>query len=274
MTNRSEYVLGTTDAERARLTRQAEILRPYTSRLFADAGLKAGQRVLDIGSGVGDVAMLAAQLVGPTGSVVGVERDPQTINAASARIAAAGVQNVDFVRCDLGELDAGNLKQAGFDAVVGRFILQFLPDPGRVIREVATLVRPGGVVAFQEPTWAHFLTLTAPLSLATACASLIHDAFRASGAKTDMGTTLYRGFRSAGLPPPSMRLEVPTGPGLQFTLWLYDLYCTVEHQVPKERQATLGDRDTLQERLESEFTNAETFGCCVGLISAWTCVPV
>jgi len=69
------YVLGDTGAEHARLVRQAAIFNPFTERLFRDAGIGPGQRVLDIGSGVGDIAMLVARLVGPTGEVVGVERE-------------------------------------------------------------------------------------------------------------------------------------------------------------------------------------------------------
>src|SRR5260221_7792029 len=85
----SQYVLGSTDAEQERLIRQAARLDPYTERLFRDAGMSPGQRILDIGSGVGDVAMLAARLVGPAGEIVGVERDERSIARARARVAEA-----------------------------------------------------------------------------------------------------------------------------------------------------------------------------------------
>ena len=75
----SPYALGSTDAEHERLIRQATRLAPYTERFFREAGISTGQRVLDIGSGVGDVAMLAAGLVGPSGEVLGVERDARSI---------------------------------------------------------------------------------------------------------------------------------------------------------------------------------------------------
>jgi ubiquinone/menaquinone biosynthesis C-methylase UbiE len=69
----SPYALGSTDAEHERLIRQAARLAPLTERLFREAGIGPGQRVLDLGSGVGDVAMLVARLVGPSGEVVGIE---------------------------------------------------------------------------------------------------------------------------------------------------------------------------------------------------------
>src|SRR5262250_2979089 len=90
----SQYVLGSTDAEHERLIRQAGYLDPLTELLFRDAGIGLGQRILDVGSGVGDVAMLAARLVGPAGEVVGVERDVRSIARAKARVAEAGLTNV------------------------------------------------------------------------------------------------------------------------------------------------------------------------------------
>src|SRR6266851_1963589 len=88
-TSTREYALGSTEAEHERLIRQAARLAPFTERFFREAGIGAGQRVLDIGSGVGDVAMLAANLVGSTGEVVGIERDARSIARARARVSEA-----------------------------------------------------------------------------------------------------------------------------------------------------------------------------------------
>lgn len=65
------YVMGRTEGETRRLIFVAEILNPFTRRMLDDAGLQAGMRVLDTGTGAGDVALLAAELVGPGGSVSG-----------------------------------------------------------------------------------------------------------------------------------------------------------------------------------------------------------
>src|SRR5437762_14357522 len=69
------YALGSSDAEHERLIRQAALLAPFTERFFRSAGVVLGRRVLDLGSGVGAVAMLVGQLVGPSGEAVGVGRD-------------------------------------------------------------------------------------------------------------------------------------------------------------------------------------------------------
>src|SRR5258708_23364399 len=100
----TDYVLGSTDAEHERLTRQAKTLEPYTERLFRDAGLVRGQRVLDVGSGVGDVALLAASLGGETGQVVGVDRDGIALAKARSWAGAACTTDVRFVETDLTDL--------------------------------------------------------------------------------------------------------------------------------------------------------------------------
>jgi len=98
------YSLGYTDAEHERLIWQASRLAPLTERLFLEAGIGRNQRVLDLGSGVGDVAMLVARLVGPSGEVVGVERDSRSIARARARTAEAGLRNVSFIQSDVTEI--------------------------------------------------------------------------------------------------------------------------------------------------------------------------
>src|SRR5215475_689712 len=98
------YLLGSSEDEHARLMRQAQTLAPYTERLFRDAGIAAGQRLLDVGSGVGDVALLAASLVGPTGSVLGVDQDPTALRTARSRASAAGLSNLQFLETDVSRL--------------------------------------------------------------------------------------------------------------------------------------------------------------------------
>jgi protein-L-isoaspartate O-methyltransferase len=113
----SDYALGRTGAEHERLIRQAARIAPLTERFFREAGVGPGQRVLDLGSGVGDVAMLAGNLVGPSGEVVGVERDSRSIARARARVAEAGLRNVSFIQSDVNEIQSSK----PFDAAVGRF---------------------------------------------------------------------------------------------------------------------------------------------------------
>jgi ubiquinone/menaquinone biosynthesis C-methylase UbiE len=264
----SPYVLGAASAEHARLIRQAAIWDPFTERLFRDAGIGPGQRVLDIGSGVGDVAMLAARLVGPSGVVAGVERDSKTIATARSRVTEAGLSNVSFIETDVRNIPSGE----PFDAAVGRAILQYLHEAGAVLRSLAAHVRPGGVVAFQDVWPASLLHLTAHLSLRSKCASLIYRTLERSGVHMDMELVLYRAFLEAGLPAPSIRIEVPAGDDPKIARWLPDLLFTIATRL-NERQlaeSVVGELDTLESRLETERIAAKSFAASVALVGAWS----
>src|SRR5215471_6071984 len=94
---KSEYILGHSEREIARLKAQAAELDPITRRFLCEAGIVPGMRVLDVGSGAGDVAFLAAELVGATGEVVGVDLAPAAIEVARSRAAAHSLENVTFI---------------------------------------------------------------------------------------------------------------------------------------------------------------------------------
>src|SRR3954449_9422961 len=113
----ANYPLGNTDAEHERLIQQAARVAPITERFFREAGIGLGQRVLDLGSGVGDVAMLVARLVGPSGEVVAIERDSNAVAKARARVTKAGFHNIKFEESNVNEIVDGK----PFDAAVGRF---------------------------------------------------------------------------------------------------------------------------------------------------------
>src|SRR5262249_13956211 len=131
-----------------------------------------GQRVLDLGSGVGDVAMLTARLVGPSGEVVGVERDSRSIARAKARVVEAGLRNVSFTQSDVNQIQSSK----SFDAAVGRLILMFVPDPVSVLLSRVRLVRPGGIIAFPEPSWAPSFAISTHFPLWSAAAFLMCEA--------------------------------------------------------------------------------------------------
>jgi SAM-dependent methyltransferase len=267
----SHYSLGSTDAEHERLIWQALRLAPLTERLFREAGMGPGQRVLDLGSGVGDVAMLVARLVGPSGEVVGVERDTHSVARARARVAEAGLRNVSFTESDVTQIASDR----PFDAAVGRFILEFLPDPLAALRSVYRLVRPGGVFAFHEPCYAPFLVLSAHLPLWSASVSLIHQTLLRSGAHTEIGLDLHRIFLEVALPPPTMRMEILLGSDPDFTRWTHDLLCSLRPQIQRQNLSLepLGDFTTLPERLHAEVAASKTVVPFVALVGVWSYRP-
>src|SRR3954468_14967530 len=102
MATSSPYAFGHSPAETERLQRQGTLFNPSTRHFLASAGIGAGMKVLDVGSGAGDVALLVADLVGAHGAVVGVERDPGILRTAGDRARAAGLAHVSFVVGDVG----------------------------------------------------------------------------------------------------------------------------------------------------------------------------
>src|SRR5262249_38113026 len=141
-----------------------------------------------------------------------------------------------------------------FDAAVGRFILQFVPDPVAVVGALARVVRPGGVIAFQEGQWEPYIDMLRPLPLSHACAVAVRDTFQASGVRTNLGLALHNVFRRAGLPAPHMRMELVLGAEPGFTTWVSDLLYSLlpkarQHRIPLE---ALGDLDSLSHRIHAE----------------------
>ena len=135
------YVFGHSAREIDRLTAQARLIDPITGGFFRDAGIASGMRVLDVGSGAGDVAFLAAGLVGDTGEVVGIDRVPAAVEAAATRARTMSLGNVSFRVGDPADVAF----EQPFDAAIGRYVLQFQPDPASMLRKVSAHVRPGAV---------------------------------------------------------------------------------------------------------------------------------
>ena len=268
----SPYALGNTTDEDERLAWQAERFDPITETFFREAGIGNGQRVLDLGSGAGHVAMLISRIVGPAGSVVGVERDANSIARARDRVANAGVGNVTFTQSDVNEIPRSD----PFDAAVGRFILMFVPEPVRVVRSLSQLVRPGGVIAFQEVSWATFLKRCSNSPLCSLSASLVHETFQRTGANTDMGPALAAVFQEAGLPPPVLTSVMLLGNAADLTRWLVDLLRVLRAQMHELgiSQSRLGDMESLPQRLQAELEASKDVVGGPDLVGGWARLPI
>src|SRR5215469_7993145 len=197
----SNYILGHSDRELDRLTAQSRVLRPITTRLLREAGIIGGMRVLDVGTGVGEVAFLAAELVGEAGEVIGADREPTALDVARAHADSAALRNVSFSAGDPSKMVFEQL----FDAIIGRYVLMFQQDAAQMLQQLATQLKPGGLIAFHEPT------LDArsfpPSPTWDQCCRWIAETLRRDGTETNMGIKLYSAFRAAGLPAPVMRVE-------------------------------------------------------------------
>lgn len=124
-----EYVLGHSETELRRLEEQGHFFSDLTKHVFRQAGLGEGMHVLDVGSGAGDVSLLAGKLVGPSGHVVGVDRSEEAVAMANARAQASGARHVRFVGGDAATMEF----ESKFDAVVGRLVLMYHPRPAEML---------------------------------------------------------------------------------------------------------------------------------------------
>lgn len=261
------YALGYSHAEAERLARQGRYINGMTEQFFLASGIGPGQRVLDVGSGVGQVALVLSKLVGPSGAIVCVERDGGSIERARALFTQAGVHNVELVQADIMEFSS----PTPFDAVVGRYVLQFLPDPVAALRSLSAMVKPGGIVAFEEASFAPFVALSEHLPLRSQCVRLMRDNAVLSGVHTEMGPELFKAFQDAGLPAPVMRFEVPVGHEPDFTRLLSDRLTTALARMQQQGLPieVLGDPHTLEERLQEEVARFNTVVPWLSLVGAW-----
>jgi ubiquinone/menaquinone biosynthesis C-methylase UbiE len=264
------YVLGHSDRELDRLKAQARLIGPITQRFFREAGVLPGMRVLDVGSGVGDVAFLAADLVGDTGEVVGVDRVPEALEEATARATARSLRNVVFRAGDPTEMAF----EPPFDAVIGRYVLQFQKDPATMLRKLAAHVRPGGLVVFHEIDWGGLGSLP-PAPIYDRCCRWGQDTLRLHGTETRMGMKLYATFVAAGLEPPAVRLEALIGGGPSRTEVLRlmaDLMTTLLPEMERLGVATAAEvgLETLFERMRNEAIASSTVFVGHNQIGAWS----
>ena len=193
------YLLGHEERELQRLEDQARVIGPATTAILRLAGVERGMRVLDLGTGAGDVAFAVADLVGPSGTVVGVDQAPEALARARRRAEQRNVVNVDFVEGDLASVQVAGT----FDAVVGRLVLLYAPDPVLTVKRFASLVRPGGVVVAME----YEMTAAGSLprhSFTDRVVSWITGAFACAGLDPLLGARLSEVMTSAGLRSPSI----------------------------------------------------------------------
>jgi SAM-dependent methyltransferase len=266
----SRYVLGHSDREFVRLRIQAALIEPITRRFFIEAGIRPGMRVLDVGSGPGDVSFLAADLVGDSGEVVGVDRAPAAVAAAKQRAEAQSLSNVSFHEGD----PAAMAFEPPFDAIVARYVLMFQPDPAAMLRGLVRHLRPAGVIVFHEPDWTCARSFP-PVPSWDLCCRRVVETMQTNGADMQMGMKLHSLFVAAGLPAPSLRLESVIGGGansadqVHFTT---DAAITLLSDMESLGLVAPGeiDPETLAERVLDDVTASDSVVVGRSEVGAWS----
>jgi SAM-dependent methyltransferase len=273
LAEKHSYPLGHSEQERERLKRQAAIYQDITLRVFRQAGITSGMRVLDVGCGVGDVSFAARQLVGENGQVFGIDRSADAVAEAADRAREAGWKNVHFEVGDCGSLDSPTT----FDALVGRLVLLYQPDPAQTLKSLIRMLKQNGIVSFLEYD----------MKLAPACypsnplfewiLSVVLTAFERTGVRLRMGAELHSTFVRAGLAPPKLHVEIPAGAGPDWVA--YDMFTGVARSllpgIEKFGIASLQeiDIDTLADRLRDECVRTGAVTLTPAMVGAWSRVP-
>lgn len=265
------YLMGRSEAETRRLISQSRLYSRFTRRLLEDAGVEKGMKVLDVGTGAGDLSLVAAEIVGPTGSVVGVDQDPQVLKVASARAEAARLDNVYFYAGDFREDVPGDNP---FDVVIGRLVLLYVPNPVDALHGLIDRLKPGGIAAFGE---FNFLPESVGAHPSTPLWETMWGWMQAvvqrAGLDPATGYNLRRTFVDAGLPEPEMNLCAPVGGGPDWPGYDYAaeslrsmLPLIVKLGVAAEEEV---DIDTLASRLRAETVAADSVVKAPDLLGAW-----
>ena len=233
-------------------------------------------RVLEIGSGMGDVAFLAGEIVGPGGWVLGVDQDTAGLEKARERSRQQGCSSwVSFEASNLAEFDTADQ----FDAIVGRYILLYQQDPGAVIRHLLEFLKPGGIVVFHEMDFANAHSSDPPCAFWDEMYGLLSEAFRRAGNPPDYGRRVAKAFLEAGLPFPTVLAESLAGGGRGSYLyrWIANTLISVSPRL-KQMGLALPDGvtadETLAKRLEEEVvaTGSQILGPIQ--FGAWTRKPL
>jgi ubiquinone/menaquinone biosynthesis C-methylase UbiE len=269
--NGMAYSLGHSDSELARLQKQAEFYADFTRSVFLKAGIQPGMHILDVGCGVGDVSMEAARIVGPTGSVLGIDQSEAALDLARHRVTHSGLPQASFRKGDLMSVES----DIQFDAVIGRFILLHLRDPASALRSLTQRVKRGGSVAFIE------MDLTSaqvcpPLELFDDAVGWIREVYIREGVEIDMGSKLFACFAQLGMKPKLEAFQrIEGGPDAQVYDYLAE---TVRSLAPRMTALGVVDHDVMSLPTLAERTKAAAVqgGHCFfypRMVGAWARRP-
>lgn len=273
--NGSKYALGDSASERARLKQQAQRLAPLSERFLADAGLRSGMHVLELGGGSGYFTRLIAERVGPTGHVVVLERSEAMLNEARENLHAWGLSHVECHHCDL-ETNVPKLT-ASFDALAGRLILTHLTQPVNVLTQCLEYVKAEGVAAFQEAdtTLAEVLLEQHryELPLVYQITRWIKLAEEGSSRNPHLGRELFEVYRRAGLPTPTVQMHTELQSGVSASRVQSTLVLLGNLLPELERRGITAAEigfETLEARLTAETASSRAVQAHTSIVSAWT----
>ena len=205
MSTEKDYVLGTHDAEIARLGLQHRVWRPRALDAWRRAGFTVGQTLLDIGCGPGYASLDLAEITGANGRVIAMDRSRRFLDALEQARGQRGLRQLETVELDL---DESELPRAAADGAWSRWVFAFVKRPRDLLARVHERLKPGGVLVLHEyfdySTWR-----LSPRSIEfEAFVQLVMDGWRASGGEPDIGLDLPRWMEELGFEVRELRPHI------------------------------------------------------------------
>jgi ubiquinone/menaquinone biosynthesis C-methylase UbiE len=266
MSQTAEYLLGVSEAERARLIKQSEIHRAEAESLLNRIEVQCGWRVIDIGCGPLGVLDLLAHGVGSSGEVVGLDREPRMLEMAALSVDERGLGNVKLVN---GEATDTKLPGGSFDLVHERLVLVNIPNPEQAVAEMVRLARPGGYVALQDldvvswvcepphPAWDRVFTILTGL-------------WRGAGMDPFIGRRLPGLLRQAGLEDVQVQAHAYVWrPGDLYQTFNLQLVSAVRERILASGALSAATLDDLVSELAAYLEQPETLVLHPILLQAW-----
>ncbi len=190
-----DYVLGTHDEEIARLGVQHAVWRPRVLDAWRRAGISRDQRVLDFGSGPGYASLDLADIVGPGGRIIAVDRSARFLQHLQRTAAARGLGQIEAHERDL---DQDKPPAERVDATWCRWVLSFLSAPRRAVARLVDCVRPGGAVVIHEyldcATW----QISPRVASFDAFVAAVMASWRAEGGEPNIGVDVIAWLQEEG----------------------------------------------------------------------------
>jgi SAM-dependent methyltransferase len=241
LTHSGPYALKTGAAAARRLHVLHDIYSPAGRRVLLQAGLKEGMRVADFGCGVGVVTRMLAEMVGPSGSVTGIDVSGAQLEQANELCAAEGLTNTSFVKANA---TSTGLPRNWFDLVYCRFLLLHLPDPAACLREMRDVLRPGGILVVEDGDLASATSV--PPTAMNAFADLFCRFGPIRGLDYSLAKNLYHLVMRAGFSDANLEIHQPaiiSGENRYFLKW------SVEEAGPAFVDAGIVTADQLERTL-------------------------
>jgi len=252
-----QYVLGTHDAELARLGFQHEVWAEATVASWEHAGFHRGDTLLDVGCGPGYVTFELASLVGPDGRIIGIDMSERFIAHVRAQAEARGIAHVHAEAQDLGAL---TLPDWSIDGAFARWVMCFVSNPAAIIERVARAMRPGAAFAILDYSYYEGFRVAPPSANFERVFTVVAESFRTHGGNPNVGMELPAMMIDAGLEVRSIRPLVRVGrPGTPLWEWPRTFFQIFLPTLVESGSLTAGEEAAFWEDFEARTVNSAAF---------------